>query len=163
MSTKRIATANIDIAAPIHTVWAAMLNFDAYPEWNPFIYKVSHHPETLTLGATFLLHVRWANGSSYNSWEVLTHLDPPTVGADGICRALLTYRYASWQVRLGLVRAERRQVLSQPAAGLTSYFTQESFHGMLTHLLPLQAVEDGFKRHAAALKVRAEGLAKQKS
>ena len=155
----RIATASIDIAAPIHVVWAAMLDFDAYPEWNPFIYKVSDLPETLTLGSRFLLHVRWANGSSYRSWETLTQLEPPAPSGDGVYKAVLTYRYASWQVRLGLVRAERRQVLSQPAGGVTHYATQESFHGLLAGVLPLRAVEDGFQRHAAALKVRAETLA----
>ena len=37
---KRIAT-TIDIAAPARTVWRILTDFAAYPDWNPFIRRLS--------------------------------------------------------------------------------------------------------------------------
>ncbi len=52
------------------------------------------------------------------------------------------------------------QTLEQQADGSTVYHTEEHFRGALAFLLPLRAVEDGFRRHAAALKAHAESLAR---
>jgi len=34
----------IEIAAPIEAVWAELMNFSAYPEWNPFIRSIEGEP-----------------------------------------------------------------------------------------------------------------------
>lgn len=38
--TRRIETA-IDIAAPAAAVWRVLIDFAAYPEWNPFIRRIT--------------------------------------------------------------------------------------------------------------------------
>jgi hypothetical protein len=38
--TKRIATA-IDIDAPADAIWRVLVDFPAYPEWNPFIRRIA--------------------------------------------------------------------------------------------------------------------------
>jgi len=153
-----IATAAIDINAPIDIVWSVMLDFRKYREWNPFIIDVDNIPETLVIGSRFLLHVRWADGTTATSWETVTHLTPPSTTEDESFKALLTYRYSSWLARSGLVQATREQFLSQHKGQSTSYRTKESFHGLLVSSLPLLAVQDGFQRHAEALKQRTEQL-----
>jgi uncharacterized protein YndB with AHSA1/START domain len=35
----------IDIAAPAERVWRILTDFDAYPDWNPFIRKIQGRPE----------------------------------------------------------------------------------------------------------------------
>ena len=154
------ATAAMEINAPLELVWAVMLDFEKYPEWNPFIYQVTALPEAFVIGSRFLLHVRWANGATYKSWETLTELEPPSQTKGGGSTARLTYRYSSWHAVMGLVRAQREQVLSQSNGGVTTYRTRESFRGLLARFVPLAAVKDGFRIHAEALKQRAELLAK---
>jgi hypothetical protein len=157
-----IATAAIDIDAPIDVVWSVILDLKSYPEWNPFIFHVTHLPDSLVIGSRFLLHVRWANGTTATSWETATQIIPPSIKNDEHT-AMLTYRYSSWLAQSGLVRATREQYLSQLDGQLTSYRTQETFHGILRAFLSLSAVQDGFQRHADALKQRAEWVAKNKS
>ena len=36
--------AEIEIAAPPERVWEVLFDFDAYPEWNPFIRRISGSP-----------------------------------------------------------------------------------------------------------------------
>ena len=38
--TRRIATA-IDIDAPADAIWRVLVDFPAYPEWNPFIRRIT--------------------------------------------------------------------------------------------------------------------------
>lgn len=50
-------TTAIDIDAPVATVWRVLMEFDAYPEWNPFIRSIAGAPEPgaqldVTLGAS---------------------------------------------------------------------------------------------------------------
>ena len=41
---RRIATA-IDIDAPADAVWRVLVDFPAYPEWNPFIRRIAGEPK----------------------------------------------------------------------------------------------------------------------
>ena len=73
-------------------------------------------------------------------------------------RATLAYVYEGLPARLGLVRGTRFQRLTQRAGGPTIYDTVEEFSGPLVPLAGPARVEAGFKRHAEALKARAESL-----
>lgn len=152
----RVARASVDIDAPIDRVWAIMIELRRYHEWNPFIIAVRNAPDQMKIGARFMLQVKWANGGVADSWETVTHLALPTTAGRGPASAVLSYRYSSWLARLGLVRATREQQLSQSAGEPTHYRTQETFSGPLARFLPLSDVEEGFQRHASALKQRAE-------
>jgi hypothetical protein len=152
-----VAAVAVEISAPLEMVWAAMVDLCRYREWNPFIFEVADVPETLDVGDRFRLHVRWANGQTAWSWETLVALEPPAVGADGgVARARLAYRYSAWLAAAALVRSTREQTLSQAGGGATLYQTRETFHGALARWVPLSAVQEGFQRHAQALKRRAE-------
>lgn len=148
----RHPSASITISAPIEVVWSAMLDVDRYPEWNPFVVRVET-PTPARVGNPITLHVRWANGRGTVSPERITAVEPP---ADG--RALLAYVYEGWPSRLGLVRGTREQRLSAVDGG-TRYDTVEHFSGPLVPLAGPARVADGFRRHAKALKARAESLA----
>ncbi len=162
----RKATASIEINAPIDAVWSAMTDLHRYHEWNPFIVAVDHAPEHPEVGARLRLHICWKNGSRVRSWETLTRLDPPTppraadsTEAAGLPRsAAMAYEFSSWLARSGIVVASRLQVISQSPGQPTLYRTEESFHGLLGRLVPFGNIEDGFRRHAEALKQRVESL-----
>lgn len=149
--------AHVQIDAPLEVVWAVMLDTGRYAEWNPFVVRVDcAAPE---VGRPIVLHVRWADGRGTRSPERISVVEPPATAADGLTRATLAYVYEGWPSRLGLVRGTRWQRLSQRPGGPTSYDTVEEFSGPLVPLAGPGRVADGFRRHAEALRQRAEFLA----
>src|SRR6185369_15347677 len=110
------------------------------------------------VGSAVSLHVRWSGGGEARTVEIVTRLESPSPAAEsGLPRsALLEYRFTGWLPRLRLIECSRRQTLEQAPGGQTIYRTHEAFHGLLRSAVPLTKVQDGFERHAAALKARAE-------
>jgi uncharacterized protein YndB with AHSA1/START domain len=151
------ATASTVIDAPMQLIWDVMLDVERYPEWNPFIVEVGlpeqRPPE---VGDRLVLHVRWRTGGRTRSSERVTALEPPS--ASGGRRALLEYQYAGPLGGVRLVQGRRRQELNRLDDGITTYTTFERLHGPLAWAAPIGRVQDGFERHAQALKERAESL-----
>lgn len=150
--------AEIDIDAPLETVWAVMLDVERYAEWNPFVHTVECASAPY-VGQPIRLHVRWANGKEVVSPERITAIEPPSPGQDGVRTAALAYVYEGLPARLGLVRGIRWQRVTQHAGGPTHYATVEEFSGPLVRFAGPGRVAEGFARHAAGLKARAESLA----
>jgi hypothetical protein len=148
--SSRFASADVTIDAPVDVVWTVMLDLAHYPLWNPFIVRVDapggREPR---VGDAITLHVRFRGGRAVASRERITRIEP---------RALLEYEFAGRLHRAGLVRGRRLQGLEQGPDGATRYHTEEQFRGALAFALPVRAVQDGFRRHARALKERAESL-----
>ena len=151
--------ATIEIEAPIEVVWAIMLDTGSYAEWNPFIVRIETS-EPPVVGAPIKLHVRWSNGGSTTSPERITVIEPPSTteqnDSGAVATATLAYVYEGLPAKLGLVRGTRYQRLSQAPGGPTRYDTVEEFSGPLVRLAGPNRVADGFRRHAEALKARAE-------
>ncbi len=146
--------AGVEIDAPIELVWAVMLDTGAYAEWNPFVVRADC-PSPPQVGDPIVLHVRWRNGRGTVSPERVSEVTPPhDVG--GVQRAALAYVYEGLPARLGLVKGTRFQRLSQESGGPTRYETVEEFSGPLVPLAGPSRVEDGFRRHAEALRLRCE-------
>jgi hypothetical protein len=147
-----IAEVELEIDAPPARVWSIMLDLPAYAAWNPFIvHAASDGP--LVVGRALRLRVRWHDGKTIRSDEVVTELLAPDATAGP---ARLAYRFAGWLPTLGLVRATRVQQLESLPGARTRYRSREQFGGALARFVPLSRVQDGFVRHAAALKARAE-------
>lgn len=150
--------ASVSIDAPLAVVWQVMLATEEYGDWNPFVVR-AETPDPPAVGNPIVLHVRWANGKGTRSPERITAIEPPATAADGTTTALLSYVYEGLPARLGLVRGTRHQRLTQAPGGPTTYDTVEEFSGPLVRLAGPGRVADGFRRHAEALKRRAEELA----
>lgn len=149
-------SAEVDIDAPLDTVWQVMTDVDRYPDWNPFVVRVEG-VRPLAVGTPIKLHVEFAGGKQVVSPERITALEPPS--DDGATRrAAMAYVFEGWPARLALVRGTRWQRLSQRPGGPTRYETVELFSGPLVPLAGPARVEEGFTRHAEALKRRAELL-----
>ena len=147
--------ASVEIDAPLEVVWQVMLDTAAYGEWNPFVVR-AETPQPPAVGNPIVLHVTWANGKGARSPEVITGIDEPRTDSDGTSTACLTYEYAGLPSKLGLVRGTRHQRLTQLQDGPTLYDTVEEFSGPLVKLAGPGRVAEGFRRHAEALKRRAE-------
>jgi uncharacterized protein YndB with AHSA1/START domain len=151
----RSAEATVTIEAPPEVVWGVMLDLDRYPDWNPFVVQVDGPAgRPAAVGDELVLHVRWASGRGVTTHERITRLEPP--GAGG--RATLEYDFGGPLATLGLVRGRRLQEIDEGPAGSTRYRTAERLHGLLAVAAPIGRVQDGFERHAAALKARAEAV-----
>jgi len=153
-----LAEARIEIAAPIELVWRVMNDLPRYREWNPFVVEIAPVDGALAVGRAIALRVEWNRGGGARTIEVVDRLDAPAAGADAVQHALMEYRFVGWLPRLALVRGSRQQALEQPPGGPTTYRTCERFTGLLARGVPLAKVQDGFERHARALKARAEAL-----
>jgi hypothetical protein len=154
-----IAETSIEIDAPIALVWSIMTEARSYRDWNPFVVELTAPSGQLVVGGAIVLDVRWRHGGGARTVEVVSRLDAPAViDGDGTRRAVMEYRYTGWLPRLWLVRGSREQSLEQRSGGATVYRTREAFKGLLAGAVPLAKVQDGFQRHAEALKRRAERL-----
>lgn len=150
--------AEIDIDAPLDVVWAVMLDTGSYGEWNPFVFRADC-PSPPSVGDPIRLHVAFGNGRQAVSPERISLVDEPH-DEDGVRRATLAYVYEGLPAKLRLVRGTRFQRLSQAPGGPTRYETVEVFSGPLVPLAGPDRVEEGFGRHAAALKERAEAVSR---
>jgi hypothetical protein len=149
--------AGIDIDASIELVWRVMLDVDSYGDWNPFITRADC-PTPPRAGDPIRLHVTFGNGTKVVSPERISTVEAPYVDGAGVARATLAYVYEGVPSKLGLLKGTRWQQLAQ-GDGATRYETVEIFSGPLVRLAGPGRVADGFRRHAQALKTRAESLA----
>lgn len=149
-----VAEQHLPIDAPVATVWRVLTDVAAYPAWNPFVVRVDG--AVGAIGDTFRLHVRWRDGRETLAGEVLTTLEPPTRGDDGVQRATFAYRFTGPLATFGLVRAVRTQTLAQAPGGPTLYTSREPFHGLFARFVPLARVREGTEDMARALRDRAE-------
>ncbi|MBS4104457.1 SRPBCC domain-containing protein [Tsukamurella paurometabola] len=138
---ERTVERSIEIAAPPGEVWRVLVDFAAYPQWNPFVIRAAA-PDGVTVGRD--LDVRISNGGSETAFrpEVL---------------AVEPERELRWVGRVlvpGLLDGEHSFRLEAVAGG--TLFTQsERFRGVL--VLPAGAsidVADGFDAMNAALRDR---------
>lgn len=156
-----LSEANATIDAPADLIWSVMTDLPSYGEWNPFILRIKRRGGPVAaVGDDILLRVRFGNGREYDSPERIVAMQPPVAGDDGIRRAKLEYEYYNWLHRYGLIRGRRTQTLTQAPGQSTVYRTWERIHGLLGFTISQRAVTGGFRRHARALKERAEALAR---
>ncbi len=135
---------HIDIDAPADRVWTTLVDFDEYPDWNPFL-RVRGRPN---LGARLDVEIRPPDGRPARLRPTVTTCDRG--------------REFSWLGHMyvpGLFDGTHRFVVEQRPDGRTRFHQSESFSGVLAGpILRLLAdsVEAGFEEMNAALKARVE-------
>ena len=133
-------TTQIDIQAPMATVWTLLTDWKHYPDWNPFIFQLKG---TLALGERLEAHI---DGMQFK--PIVTHLEAP-------------YHFA-WLGKLwirGLFDGAHSFRLEALPDGGTRFYHEESFKGILVPLLKKQLLgktKMGFEQMNQALKDRAE-------
>lgn len=135
----------VEINAPIEKVWQVLLDFDRYPDWNPFTHKVE---TDLKIGSPVNLHVKLPKRVSKLQVEYVREVTEPNVLA--------------WGMTMGaefLLVALREQHLKATGDNSCTYHSTDAFTGLLTPLVKLlfgNSIRDGFNAMAYALKERAE-------
>jgi hypothetical protein len=143
VSMKEIRT-EVEIEAAAGRVWDVLADFDAYPEWNPFITAIKGVPEA---GARLVVTIR-APGRKARDFR-------PRVLAAREGREL---RWLGRLVMPGIFDGEHIHELEEVAPETTRYIQREKFGGILVPLLSgvLRDTERGFQAMAEALRQRAE-------
>jgi hypothetical protein len=133
-----------DIEASKERVWDVLADFSSYPEWNPFIKRISGEP---TVGA-----------------QLEARLEPP--GGKGITIRPKVLSAApgqelKWLGHLlipGIFDGEHHFLIQDLGQGRTRFIQQEVFKGVLVPLTGriLEKTGEGFEQMNKALKERAE-------
>jgi hypothetical protein len=136
----------IEIAAPPARIWGVLVDFNRYPEWNPFIPSVKGKAET------------------GEQLEVL--IQPPSQKAMQFRPVVLRAdreRELRWRGKLfvpGLFDGEHSFTIEPIAVGRSRLRHSETFTGLLVPLLAKQlrtSTRAGFEQMNFALKQRVEG------
>ena len=136
--------ASVEIAATLERVWEIVTDFDAYPEWNPFMRRIS--------------------GPLEPGGRLEVRIEPPGSRALTFRPRILAVepnRELRWLGRFLLPRLAdgEHQLLIEPSGGNRVHFVQrERFRGALVPLLgrTLRRTRLGFEEMNNALKIRAE-------
>jgi hypothetical protein len=134
----------IEIEAPPERVWEVLTDFDSYPQWNPFVTRISGGVET---GAK--LDVR---------------IVPPGTKGMGFKPSVIAAeprRELAWLGRLlapGIFDGEHHFELEELGGGRTRFVQREVFRGVLAPVLggTLENTLEGFRQMNQALKRRVE-------
>jgi hypothetical protein len=134
----------IEVDAPPERVWAVVSDFPAYPEWNPFIRRISGEPRE---GATLEVRIE-PPGARATTFK-------PTV------RAVEANRELRWLGRLlvpGIFDGEHSLRIDPLEGGRSRFVQSERFSGVLVPFVKgtLAKTEAGFEQMNTALKARVE-------
>jgi hypothetical protein len=139
----------IEIDAPPERVWEVVTDFAAYPEWNPFIRRISGH---LREGARLEVRIE-PPGARATTFR-------PTV------RAVEANRELRWLGRLfvpGIFDGEHSLRIEPLNGGRSRFVQSERFSGLLVGLVKgtLAKTEAGFEQMNIAFKARLEQASAQ--
>jgi len=139
---RRIETAT-DIAAPAGAVWRVLIDFAAYPDWNPFIRRLQGEP---TVGTQLEVTLQPPGGSAMSFKPTVLVAEPG--------------RELRWRGRVlvpGLFDGEHAFRLKAAPSGCR-FHHDELFSGLLVPLFGgmLAKTEQGFGAMNEALKRRVE-------
>ncbi len=134
----------VEIAAPSERVWSVLVDFDSYPDWNPFIRSIQ--------------------GTCEPGAKLTVRIEPP--GARGMTfkptvRRVEHAREFAWLGRVlipGVFDGEHMFTIEQLDGGHSRLVQSERFRGVLVPVFAktLAATEHGFEAMNQALKERAE-------
>jgi len=139
---RRIETA-IEIAASADHAWAVLIDFAAYPDWNPFIRRLQGEAQ---MGARLAVTIEPPGGRALTFKPKVLAVQPG--------REL---RWLGHFIVPGLLDGEHSFRLEPTAAGCRLH-QDETFRGLLVGLLSgaLENTSRGFEAMNVALKQRAE-------
>ena len=135
----------IGINAPAEKVWRVLIDFSAYPDWNPFVRRVEGD---LVVGYRLYVHIQPSEGKRMS-------FRPTVVVAD-------TNRELRWLGHLwlpGLFDGEHLFSIQPLGEGRVQFVQRERFKGLLVPFLTKMLDRDtrrGFEDMNQALKLRAE-------
>ena len=132
------------IHASPERVWAVLIDFAAYPAWNPFVKSISGKLEK---GAQLAVRIAPAGGDGMAFKPVVTDLQDTAV-----------LEWLGHLIIPGIFDGRHRFELTRTSDGMTSFTQTETFSGILIPFVAamLKDTERGFVALNDALKARSE-------
>ncbi|HOD16120.1 MAG TPA: SRPBCC domain-containing protein [Spirochaetota bacterium] len=144
---KKQITTGIVIDAPADAVWAELTDFPRYPEWNPFIKKVSGE---IAKGGTIEVTFHTKGSDPVVFTPTILANDPNSL--------------FQWEGRLlmpGIFTGRHTFQLETIDAKKTRLVQKEDFNGILVLFFNFDSTVEGFTLMNEALKKRVEGARKR--
>jgi hypothetical protein len=149
MSSQEVRSVTVDIAAPQAFVWDVLLDYQRYPEWNPYTVRVE---SSCRLGDPVDLYLPdpLQPGQQMHQREWVCLVEPPT-----------RFAYEMPPTPELDVRARRDQYVEATGPHSCRYWTTDVFTGPLADVVMQHSgawVKAGFDAVAIALRARSEEL-----
>jgi hypothetical protein len=112
---------SIDIGATAARVWSVLMDFAAYPRWNPFVRSIEGHAK---VGQALSVHIRPPGSSGMRFRPTVLAIEPS--------------RELRWKGKLllpGIFDGEHYFTLEPKPEGGVTFRQGEVFTGLLVHLL----------------------------
>ena len=139
MPAKHVYT-EIDIGAPVERVWAILADNRSYPDWNPYHVRVEGR---LEVGERLDVEIHKPNGETVKIEPHVLRVEP--------------LRELTWGGGLpGVFVGEHVFLLESLNGDSTRLIQRETFRGIAVPFASLDAIDEGYRRMNAALKMRAE-------
>lgn len=136
----------IIVESSSENIWSIILDFDSYPQWNPFTPMVAGEPK---VGAPVMLHARLYGKKPLLTPHHIVELVP------GHKLSWVQDSPPEW-----LLRAVRSQIIEADGPGRVRFINRIEMKGplaLLTYWIMGPAIRRGFWDMSKALKVNAEG------
>ncbi len=142
----RTITTEIEIAAPAGGIWAVLMDFDSYGEWNPFIVRLEGEPE---IGARLEARLQPPGGKAMTFKPTVTAVEKE--------------RFFQWLGRVGFkgIFDGRHSFKLSPTEHGTRFEHSEKFTGILSSMMSgkrHEMTKQGFQAMNESLKARAESV-----
>jgi hypothetical protein len=145
--TMKTITNSIIIDAPVASVWAILMDQEAYPQWNPFIQQLQGD---LTLGNTIKATIQPPGQKAMTFTPVVK-----------VNQAERELRWLGHLFFPGIFDGEHYFLLEDLGGGQTKFIHGEQFSGLLSGIILRMIGENtkaGFVAMNEALKARAEAM-----
>ena len=132
------------INAPIQQVWEELMNFSAYPEWNPFVISIKGQKVE---GKKLQIVLKTKKGKNMNFEPVVIK-----------CKTNDEFRWRGKLGIRGIFDGEHYFALEQIESNQTRFIHGEFFSGILVGLMVglLKDTQESFEEMNRALKLRCE-------
>ena len=136
----------IEINAPAELVWSALLDFERYPKWNPFIREISGTP---SVGAILNVFIKPEGGMGAKLAPIIVAFDEN--------------RKFAWKGKFGVngvFDGQHEFIIEALDVGKVNFVQREEFSGLLVPVLwPMlrKNTERGFNEMNRSLKSLVEG------
>jgi hypothetical protein len=144
---RHVIHSQIEIAASARTVWDVLTDFEQYPDWNPLFKSVR---TDFVVGSPVRVTERMPSGKPVSFTSRWVRIEPG--------------RHCCWEGKFiapFLWHGFHSFMLTERDQGRTLFTHRETYTGLLSKSLGLEALKPAFDAMNVALKVRAERLGRQ--